>query len=198
LGFGIYAESSSNAIFFSAYENMLHPAFSFNGGFLFRNPDESLLVDVQVGYFTGKIALVNPDTITVEREIGMPLFVEGTLTITFNQKQTFIIMKQLNDICFARIYYYGRIVPAIEHFFTKWFSARLGAEFAYARLNDTNNFGYAGIGGLTCRLIDFGIDIDLNASYRSRPSRIIEGFLYPEWVVTFNISFNDLFVSWRK
>jgi hypothetical protein len=117
---------------------------------------------------------------------------------SLNQKHTFIIMKQLDDICLDRTYYYGRIIPAIEHFFLDWLSFRLGAELAYARLNTTDNFEYGAMGGLTFRIIDWGMDVDLNASYRLRPSRVVEGTMYPEWVITLSISWNGAFVSRGK
>jgi curli biogenesis system outer membrane secretion channel CsgG len=198
LGLGVYAESNSNVMFFTNYADTLHLAFSFNGGILFRNPDESAVFDMQAGYCTGKIGLIDPDTVTVTRDVAMPLFIESTYTMTFNQKHTFIILKQLNDICFDRIYYYGRVIPAVEHFFQNWLSLRLGAELAYARLNTTDNFGYGAAGGLTFRIIDLGMDIDLNASYRLRPSRVVEGIMYPEGVVTLSISWNDAFISRGK
>jgi hypothetical protein len=85
LGLGIYAESNSNPIFLSHYEDTPHMAFSFNGGILFRSPDESVIFDTQAGYGTGKIGLINPDTISKDKDVGMPLFIESTLTLALTR-----------------------------------------------------------------------------------------------------------------
>jgi TolB-like protein len=192
LGLGVYPESNSNIMFFSSYEDKLHLAYSLNVGALFRNPDESVTFDIQAGYCTGKIGLIDPNTAILTGYTGMPLFVENTLTLAFDKKRLFIILKQLNDICLDRVYYYGRINPAIEYFFLNWLSLRLGAELAYARLGDTDSFGYGMVGGVTLRAFPRKMDIDLNASYRLRPSRVLEGIMYPEWVVTVGTSWNGI------
>jgi hypothetical protein len=107
-------------------------------------------------------------------------------------------VKQINDICFDRIYYYGRIIPAFEHYLADWFSFRIGAEGAFALLNDSCQFGYGIMGGLTFRIIGLGMDIDINVTYRVRPSRVVEEVMYPEIIGLINFSFNNLFISRGK
>jgi len=115
------------------------------------------------------------------------------LTFAFNQKNTFIILKQINDICLDRIYYYGTILPAIEHFFVDWFSLRAGIEGSYALLNDSHNLGFGILSGITFRSGNF--DIDINISYRLRPSRMVEELLYPDFNVLIILTWNDVFIS---
>jgi hypothetical protein len=124
-----------------------------------------------------------------------PFYLENTVTFAFNQKRTFFLIKQLNDISFDRVYYFGRILPAVEHFFFDWFSLRAGIEGLFSQLNDSSLLGYGVMGGVTFRIIPWGLDIDFNVSYRLRPSRVIEEFLYPDLLGLISISLNDLFIS---
>ncbi len=200
LGFalGVYAESNTNVMFFVNYEDTIHPAFSYDAGLLYHNRDESLVFDAQMGWCTGRIELLDPNTVKAERYVAMPLFIEATLTRALNQKKTFLIVKQLDDIFLDQDSYFGQIIPAVEHFLFPWLSLRLGAELAYARLDGGNNFGYGGQGGLTFRDVGKGLDVDLNICYRMRPSRVITGLLYPEWVIAITSSWNNLYLSRRR
>ncbi len=194
LGVGAFMESSADAIFFPNWETDIHPAFSFKAGALFRNADESVVYDVQAGYCTGKIT---PQIEGVYQDpLGLPLFLENTLTLTLADKKLFVILKQLNDICFDRPYYYGRIVPAAEYFFADWISVRLGVEASYVHLNASDNIGYGAMGGLTLRIGK--ADLDLNFSYRLRPSRWLENIMFPEGVFTLALSLNDQFIVRRE
>lgn len=44
--------------------------------------------------------------------------VEETLTLSFNEKKTFLIFKNINDLSFDQNQYNFRILPAAEHFFS--------------------------------------------------------------------------------
>jgi hypothetical protein len=194
LGVGIYYESLVRLIFFTPQEEEAHVPVSFKVGAMFKNADESLVFDMQVGYSTG---LLVPRLGGIATDyLAMPLFIEGTLKYTFDGKRTFIILKQLNDICLDRPYYYGRVIPAIEHYLMDWFSLRLGGELAYAHLNASDNFGYGIVSGVSFRVGK--ADLDLSFGYRLRPSRWVEDVMFPEGVVTLGISLNDLFISRGK
>ncbi len=191
LGVAAFMECHTVAIFYSDWEDNLQPAFSFKAGAMFRNEDKSVVYDVQAGYCTGRMVPVIEGV--YQDPLTLPLFVENTVTITLAGKNLFIILKQLNDICFDRPYYYGRIVPAAEYFFADWFSVRLGGEASYVHLNSSDDFGYGVMGGLTFRMDK--LDLDLNFSYRLRPSRWLENIMYPEGVFTLGFSLNDLFTA---
>jgi TolB-like protein len=197
LGAAVYAEANRGIIPVPGFTDG-HPAFALSLGILYKTPDEGVVYDAQMGYCSGTIPSLNADTADREGMVNTPLFLENTLSIALDRKRSFIIVKQLNDISYDRVYYYGRLIPAFEHFVADWFSYRIGAEGAFALLNKSPQFGYGIIGGLTYRIIDWGMDIDVNLSYRMRPSRTVEGFMYPDFMGTLLLSFNDLFVSRRK
>jgi len=169
--------------------------FGFNAGILYRNIDESFIFDTRIGYGNGDEGIINIDTLNQEdiKSVNLPIFNENTFTFAFNKKDTFFIVKQINYICIDRIYYYGSILPAIEHFFADWFSLRVGIEGSYALLNESHNLGFGILSGITFRSGNF--DIDINISYRLRPSRMVEELLYPDFNVLIILSWNDVFIS---
>jgi hypothetical protein len=62
-------------------------------------------------------------------------------------------------------------------------------------LNNTPGFGYGGVLGTTIRVIPWGLDFDVNVSYRLRPSYSIAGLQYPDFGILFTIARNGLGVS---
>jgi TolB-like protein len=165
----------------------LHPAYSITLGFLYRNDDESFIFDTYLGYSNATTDRFDYTTLSSSKK-NVPLYWENTATFALNEKHTFIIIKQLNDISFDRTYYNGRLMPAIENFFFDWLSLRLGVEGSFVRLNSVPDYGLGVLGGVTLRIIDWGLDVDLNLTYRRRPSRIIEDTMYKNDVL-FNIDF---------
>ncbi|MFP4267236.1 MAG: hypothetical protein ACLFQW_04515 [Spirochaetaceae bacterium] len=125
----------------------------------------------------------------------MPLYIENTFTFSFNQKQTFLLIKQLNDVSFDRVFYFGRILPAVEHFISNWVSLRAGIEGSFSQLSESSLLGYGFLGGVTFRIIPWKLDIDLNVSYRLRPSWSIEEFLYQDYLIMLGFSLNDVFIA---
>jgi TolB-like protein len=171
---------------------------SGNIGMLYRNQDESLIFDTRLGYNNDTYDVIDVDTLEVVEETLVPIFWENTLTLSFNERDTFFILKQINNICYDRIYYYGSLLPALEHFVAKWVSLRGGIEGSVSLLNDSFNFGYGLLGGVTFRNISRGFEIDLNITYRMRPSRAVEELLYPDFLFLFNLSWNEVFLSRQK
>jgi hypothetical protein len=170
------------------------PSGSAPGDLLVRNADETIVYDLLVGYGTGRIEFYDSGNTLINR-LAMPLFVENTFTFALNRKRTFILVKQLNDIAFDRPFYHGRIVPAFEQFIADWFSLRLGLEGSLVLSSGDVALGYGVVGGLTLRIIDWGLDVNLNLVYRLRPSKIIEEVMFPDFLFTISLTFDDLFVA---
>jgi len=162
---------------------------------LYRTLNESFIYDTRIGYSNETYDVIDAETLTVEKETSVPIFWENTFTFAYNERRTFFNLKQLNDICVDRVYYYGRILPALEHFFVDWFSARLGIEGSFALLNDSPKLGYGFLAGATFRIVKWHCDIDFNLTYRKRPSRVVEELLYPDFIVLLSLSWNDVFIS---
>jgi len=143
----------------------------------------------------GYLPSIDVDTRTLGEEFFFPLFMENTLTFALNQKRTFVIVKQLNDVALDRVYYYGRVLPAIEHYFLDWLSVRAALEGSLSRLNESTRLGYAILGGVSLRSITLGMDFDLNFSHRVRPSRVAEEVMVTDPIVLINLSWNDLWIT---
>ena len=164
-------------------------------GFLSKNSNENFIYDTQLAYSTGSTDIIDPATVSIERVVHSPLFWENTFTFSFNQRKTFFVIKQLNDISVDRIFYYGRLLPAVEHYFLNWLSLRIGVEGSYILLNDSHNFGFGVLVGVTFRVIKWGLDIDINTTYRRKPSRVVEGMMWNDIFLGFNFNLNDVFIS---
>jgi len=74
-------------------------------GFLIKNPQSTVLPDILSGYSQGRIYLLHPeyfraylDASITEYElgdtIGLPLFLESTLTLAFRNRRAFFVVKQ--------------------------------------------------------------------------------------------------------
>jgi len=168
---------------------------AFNAGFLYRNADESFMFDTRFGYGTGKICLHDVATLEHYKDVNIPLFNENTFTFSLARKNTFIVVKQINDISLDRINYFGRILPSLEHYINKKTSFRVGIEGSFAMLNDTSTLGFGVLCGMTLRKIEPSFETDLNLSYRLRPSRVVERLMIPQLAVMMNFSWNDRYVS---
>jgi hypothetical protein len=162
---------------------------------LYRQPDESLIFDTRLGFNNDTYDLIDLTTLDVAEETMTPILWENTLTLALNERKTFFILKQINNICYDRIYYFGTLLPAVEHFLAKWVSLRGGLEGSASLLNDSLMFGYGLLGGVTFRGIKRGFEVDLNITYRMRPSRAVEELLYPDFLLLLNLAWNDVFVS---
>jgi len=170
-------------------------AVAVSAGLLLQSRAENLVFDTRVGYSTGSTDIVDLDTVTIEEVVGCPLFWENTLTLSNRDKNTFFVVKQLNDVGLDRSYYYGRLLPAVEHYFVNWFSARIGPEGALVLLNESLDFGYGVLGGVTFRILKWKLDIDLNVAYRNKPSRVVEGMMRDDIFFSLIFNLNDVFLS---
>ncbi len=172
--------------------------FAGNAGILYSN--ESFMFDSRVGYGTGTHGVIDPVSITWSGEsVGVPVYNENTFTWISADTKAFVILKQTNEVSLAPAltYFFCRLLPAFEYFFSDWFSLRAGIEGSFAYFSGAPTFGYGAVIGTTFRVIPIGMDFDLNASYNLRPSRNVPGLLYPDFVVLLGVSFNDLLISRR-
>ncbi|MBN1838338.1 MAG: hypothetical protein JW820_20935, partial [Spirochaetales bacterium] len=186
LGIGVFPGSSGDRGPIEPFVNPDKLVASANLGLLYRNADESFVFDALLGYCNETYDVIDPVLLTVDRVIGVPVFRENTLAFAFNERRTFVDLKQLNDLCLDRVYYYGRLLPAVEHFFSDWFAGRLGLEGSFARLNESTKLGYGVLGGLTFRILKW--HCDLNLTCRMRPSRVVEELQYPDFIASFGWS----------
>jgi TolB-like protein len=194
LGIAVFGQQLQESMPFNPPESA---SFAGNIGAMYFNSDETFILDARVGYGTGAMHPLNPITYEVSTDlyIGTPLYNENTATFALNGKRTFVILKQTNDVALDRPYYFGRLLPAVEQFFTDWFSLRLGVEGSFMMLDNTPGFGYGGVLGTTLRIIPWGVDFDLNISYRFRPSYVIAGLSYPDFGIAFTLAKNNLGIS---
>jgi len=203
VGLGVSVYSQRDPIFEWGEQNENYPfredvdpvAVAANAGFLWQNSAENVVFDTRVGYTTGSMDVVDFNTVTIKEVIGCPLFWENTLTLSNKDKNTFFVVKQLNDVGLDRSYYYGRLLPAVEHYFANWFSSRIGPEGALVILNESLDLGYGVLGGVTFRVLKWKLDIDLNVTYRKKPSRVVEGMMRDDVYVSFILNLNDVFLS---
>jgi TolB-like protein len=172
-------------------------AFAANAGVMYLNGNETFILDTRFGYGNGYINPLDPDTFLVLENVryGVPLYNENTVTFALNEKRTFVVIKQINDIALDRPYYFGRLLGAFEQFFGNSLSLRLGLEGSFMLLEYTPGFGYGAVVGTTFRIIPQGIDFDVNLSYRMRPSYVIAGLQYPDFMLLFTVSWSNVRIS---
>ncbi len=169
--------------------------FAVSPGFLIRNRDESVVFDSRFAWSSEKVNPIDGVTFLLEDETPRPMYLENTLTLALKQKKTFIVVKQINDVSLERKYYYGRLLPAVEHFPVDWLSVRAGVEGSYSVLGSSGNTGLGALGGLTFRFARIGLDIDLNFTYRKRPSRVIEDVMYEDYIILLAGTLSDKYLS---
>jgi TolB-like protein len=172
-------------------------ALSGNAGFLF-SPVENISLDSRIGASTATVDSIDPEALTIASTDYLPLFNENTMTWSSGNRRCFVTFKQSNDIAWDRAYYFGRIVPAAEYFPVEWFSFRAALEGDYLVLDSSNRFGFGVMGGITLRNIKRGLDFDLNASYRKKPSRSVERIVIDDIVVSLDFTWNKVFASKKK
>jgi len=195
MGLGLFSRSKVDIGPAAAFSDPDKAVVSGNFGMLYRNEDESLIFDTRIGITNDTYDVIDVATRNVVDEVMTPVLLENTLTVSFNERNTFFILKQINNVCFDRTYYYATLLPALEHFLTNWISLRFGLEGSFSLLNDSTLFGYGLMSGFTIRNNKRGLELDLNVTYRMRPSRAVEELLYPDLVGLVSLSWNDLFLS---
>jgi hypothetical protein len=187
----------------SGVEEPFLTAWSF--GFLIKNPQSTVILDILSGYSQGRIYLLHAEYFRAYLDSGtpyqlgdsiaLPLFLEGTLTFAFKDRRVFFILKQSNDIHLDQPYYTGRIIPAAELWISERVSLRVGLDVSLHKLEDKVEYGFGGIAGFTLRSPNRIWDLDINASYRMYPIRSLPGEVLYQPVVYLGFSRNMLFKS---
>jgi len=194
IGVGIYSHSVSERGPAGPYSDPDRVLVAGNVGLLYRSPQETLLFDTRLGYNTEVYDLIDPDTLDLSGKASAPLYLENTLTLAMRNGSTFLIFKQIDSLSLDRTYLFATFMPAVEHFLAPWVSLRAGLEGSLAVLNDSTDFGLGVLGGITFRSLRRGFDVDLNLTWRQRPSRVVEGVLYSDLLALINLTWNGLWV----
>ena len=193
LGFTFYGQNRRDSFPFNPNQD---GTVAGNAGLLFHNADQTIMFDTRVGYSSGMVNRIDVASFTLESaKTNLPVYNENTLVLAFNGKRTFFNLKETNDVQLDGSMVYARLLPAIEQFFSDGFALRAGVEGSFALFKGTANYGFGGIAGTTLRFIPAGLDFDVNVSYRFRPSRVIAGLLYPDFVLLFIITKNGIAVK---
>jgi TolB-like protein len=172
-------------------------ALGVNAGFLLRNADESLVWDTRASYVNETYELVDENDLTMTgTNLPWPLGLENNLTMAFLGKRFFLVLKNVDTFGLGGEGVSASFMPAAEYFIADWMSVRAGAEGS-ALFSDGTKFGLGGMGGLTFRIIPWGLDLDLNVSYRMRPSSAVPGYLYPDFLLLMNANWNGVFKKSR-
>jgi TolB-like protein len=180
--------------------------FSYLGaqlGFMTRNKNEDTYFDAVLGYTPEKETFVTlPENQLLDQsdltaanfsEYNVPLFNENTLTKSYNNKRTYVVIKQYNNIYTDRSYFVGGLMPAVEHWLFKSVSVRGGLDYT-ATFGDTSTSAVGFIAGATYKfkLLGRDVDFDFNYTKRNRASRMLEGLLIPEDITFLTLSVSGL------
>ncbi|MEK6793752.1 MAG: CsgG/HfaB family protein [Spirochaetota bacterium] len=192
----------NTGVFFENHAWRLY-ALSWNIGigFLIKNSDETVVFDTVINYdSTPSIYYSQEATNYFKNQV--PIFNENTLTLAFNGRWTSLVFKEINEIYYSQGGFVLKFIPAAEQwlFDTGFFalSLRAGCEAVFAKMGANPQFGIGAIAGITPRFKFFDrttLDLDVNYTYRWRPSRIMPQNLLPEHVVYLMLSLSGLFVD---
>jgi len=150
---------------------------------------------VQVGWSSATYDSVDPVTKEIEFENESPLFAQAAIIWALNNRRTFIVLNEVGDFYLGSGNFFVRVLPAVEHYFWKRLSLRAGAELSAAHFEEEgeNQVGFGALGGLTLLFPGTGWSLDLNMTYRERPSRVVIGELYPSFLWSLSVSREGIF-----
>lgn len=169
---------------------------SIDAGALFHSRSGGFTYGVRLGWSNATTDRVTDLTNEiVDNFVSVPLFWENSFYWELNNGRTFLVAKNVNDFYLDDGDLFLRLLPLTEHFFTNWFSLRGGLEGSVSVVDGSSNFGFGVLGGFTFRIPKSGWDFDVNITYRQRPSRINNNYMYDMLPVTFMISKEGLFVK---
>lgn len=176
------------------YRNQEEWAFGGVLAAVIKNTSGNLVWDVLGSYTNENLHFfdVNPG-VDAFVSYHPPIYIEQTLTLALNEGSTFLALKQANDIYFDRDLYYGRLMPCVEQWFFDLFSIRFGAEGAVIFKNRVLNYGWGGTAGVTLKIWKFALDV--NYTFRQRPSRSLAAITIPESVFFVTLSAKDLMTA---
>ncbi|MEK6793266.1 MAG: hypothetical protein AABZ39_00705 [Spirochaetota bacterium] len=166
-------------------------------GILIKDPSDSVMFDTLVSYYMDN-AWYYDTTVSNFISYRTPIFIENTITFALNEKRTFIVGKQMNEIYYDHGMYMGKLMPAIEHWLFDWLSVRAGIEGTMIIFSGKPPvYGLGGLAGITPRikLGNANLDIDINYTYRQRPSRAVKDLVVNEHLAFVTFSLSGLFVN---
>jgi len=162
-------------------------------GLLLKNEANTLFFDAYYAATSQKTEFYNVLTGSFD-QYKMPSVQENTLTYAFNQKKSFIVLKQTNYIYPAvsgiPSSSISKYTPAAEHWFSTWLALRAGAEFSRSELAGAKSSGSGLTAGATLSLKHL-FDIDVNFTDRARPSRNFNDMTIKEKVIFATLSTNS-------
>ncbi len=160
-------------------------------GFLLKNRANTLFLDSYYAATDQKTEYYDTENGNFV-EYRMPATQETTLTWAFNRKRTFIVVKETNYIYPSGMdTYRWNITPAVEHWFSSWLALRAGTEYSQLLLagrKQAPGNGYTAGATLSLRHL---LDIDLNFTNRTRPSRNLNSLMMKEKVIFLTFSTNS-------
>ena len=172
-------------------------------GVLFNNSDSTVMLDITSGFSLDRKYLLHAEdfrdyldsvisSFTIGDSVARPILLEGTLTITTQNRRVFLVLRQRNDIFIDQPFYTGRVTPGVEVWPLNWFSVRGALELSIHKMADVVDYGAGVVGGIGFRSIKRGWDFELGGSYRMEPIRSIPGAVYYDPAFYVNISKNLL------
>lgn len=115
----------------------------------------------------------------------LPIYVEGTLTLAFDQRKAFLSVKQGNYIYLNEAYCVALLTPQAELWLWPWVCVRAGLSASiYFFHSSIVDYGMGSIGGLTFRLSRMGWYLDIDGFFATRTisnwrdARFNEGSLF--------------------
>jgi hypothetical protein len=157
-------------------------------GLLYHTMAGQLTLGTRIGISNASTDMVDTGTETIDNFVPGPLFLENSALYSFENNRSFLVIKQVNDIYIERGDYFIRVLPLAEHYLTQWISLRGGIEGSLASLSNEVKTGFGFVGGITLRLPAYGLDFDVNLTYRHRPSRLAAGYLYQTLPLVISVS----------
>ncbi len=175
-------------------------------GVLFKNSDSTVLLDIMSGFSLEQKYLLHAEdfrdyldsvipSFSIGDTVARPILLEGTLTITTQNRRVFLVLRQRNDIFIDQPSYTGRVTPGVEVWLLNWFSVRGALELSIHKMVDVVAYGVGVVGGIGFRSIERGWDFELGGSYRMEPIHSIPGAVFYDPAFYVNISKNLLSIQ---
>jgi TolB-like protein len=175
-------------------------------GVLFKNSDSTVMLDIMSGFSLDQKYLLHAEdfrdyldsvipSFTIGDSVARPILLEGTLTITTQNRRVFLVLRQRNDIFIDQPSYTGRVTPGLEYWLFNWFSVRGALELSIHKMVDVVDYGVGIVGGIGFRSIERGWDFELGGSYRMEPIHSIPGAVFYDPAFYVNISKNLLSIQ---
>ncbi len=202
LGLGSISIGGTVSVFYESNAGFVGPgaeavnkaSFSADAGALFHTRSGGFTYGLRLGWSNADYEqMVNLAANTIDQYASVPLFWENSFHWEINGGRTFLVAKNINDFYLDDGDMFVRLLPLAEHFFTGWFSLRGGLEGSVSIVDGSANYGFGVLGGVTFRIPRSGWDFDVNLTYRQRPSRISNDYLYNTMPLSIMISKEGLF-----